>query len=131
VKGAWARERATLAPGALYVPAAQARALLATHLLEPTGPDSLLAWGTFNTAFEKKEYIEPYVLEPFARDLLRKDQAVRAEFERRLASDPAFEKDAKARIEFFHRRHPSWDPAYRKYPVVRVEAVPEPQVPSP
>ena len=124
VKGAWARERASLVAGALFVPSAQARALLAAHLLEPAGPDSLLAWGTFNTAFEKKEYIEPYVLEPFARELLRKDPAVRAAFERRLASDPAFEKDAKARIEFFHQRHPSWDTAYQRYPVVRIEAAP-------
>ena len=26
--------------------------------------------------------------------------------------------------EFFHRRHPSWDTAYQRYPVVRVEAAP-------
>jgi murein tripeptide amidase MpaA len=124
VKGSWAREPASLAAGALFVPAAQARALLAAHLLEPAGPDSLLGWGTFNAAFEKKEYIEPYVLEPFARELLRTDSAVRDAFERRLASDPAFQDDAKARIEFFHRRHPSWDPAYRRYPVVRLDGTP-------
>lgn len=123
VKGAWARERRAIGPGALFVPAAQARALLAAHLLEPTGPDALLAWGTFNAAFERKEYVEDYVLEPFARDLLAKDAAVRAEWER-LLGDPAFAADRAARSEFFYRRHPAWDEAYRQYPVTRVDARP-------
>ncbi|HEY6006366.1 MAG TPA: M14 family zinc carboxypeptidase [Anaeromyxobacter sp.] len=124
VKGAWARERRDLAAGALWVPAAQARALLAAHLLEPGGPDSFLAWGDFNAAFERKEYIEDYVLEPFARDLLAKDAGVRAEFERRLAEDPAFANDPQARLDFFHSRHPSFDGAYRLYPVLRADARP-------
>ena len=34
-----------------------------------------LAWGFFNAHFEQKEYIEDYVLEPFARELLAKDAA--------------------------------------------------------
>ncbi|HET7825339.1 MAG TPA: M14 family metallopeptidase [Anaeromyxobacter sp.] len=124
VKGAWAREKRDLAPGALFVPAAQARALLAAHLLEPAGPDSFLAWGDFNAAFEKKEYVEDYVLEPFARELLDKDPAVRAELERRIAEDPSFAKDPQARLEFFGARHPSSDDAYRLYPVVRADARP-------
>jgi Zinc carboxypeptidase len=124
VRGAWARERRDLAAGALFVPAAQARALLAAHLLEPAGPDSFLAWGDFNAAFERKEYIEDYVLEPFARELLAKDPAVRAELERRLATDPAFANDPRARLEFFHERHPSFDEAYRLYPVLRADARP-------
>jgi hypothetical protein len=124
VNGEWAKERRDLAAGALFVPAAQARALLAAHLLEPAGPDSFLAWGDFNAAFEKKEIIEDYVLEPFARELLEKDPAVRAAFERRLAEDPAFAKDPEARLDFFHARHPSYDDAYRLYPVLRADARP-------
>jgi hypothetical protein len=123
VEGAWARERRDLAAGALWVPAAQARALLAAHLLEPAGPDAFLAWGEFNAAFERKEYIEDYALEPFARDLLARDPAVRSAFEARLA-DPAFAGDPQARLEFFHRLHPSWDEAYRLYPVLRADARP-------
>jgi Zinc carboxypeptidase len=124
VKGAWARELRDVAAGALWVPAAQARALLAAHLLEPSGPDSFLAWGDFNAAFEKKEYIEDYVVEPFARQLLEKDAKVRAEFERRLAEDPSFARSPAARIEFFHARHPSRDDAYRLYPVLRADGHP-------
>jgi len=124
VKGGWAAEKRDLAAGALWIPAAQARALLAAHLLEPGAPDSLLAWGEFNAAFERKEYIEDYVLDPFARDLLAKDAGVRAELERRLAEDPAFAKDPQARLDFFYVRHPSFDGAYRLYPVLRADARP-------
>jgi hypothetical protein len=124
VTGGWARETRDLAPGALWIPAAQARALLAAHLLEPAGPDAFLAWGDFNAAFERKEYVEDYVLEPFARDLLARDPETRREFERLLAEDPAFARDPRARLEFFHRRHPSFDEAYRLYPVLRADARP-------
>lgn len=85
---------------------------------------SFLAWGDFNAAFEKKEYIEDYVLEPFARELLERDPAVRAELERRLAAHPTFAKDPQARLELFHRRHPSFDEAYRLDPVLRTETRP-------
>jgi hypothetical protein len=124
VKGAWSPERRDLAAGALWIPAAQARALLAAHLLEPGAPDSFLAWGEFNTAFERKEYVEDYVLEPFARELLAREPSVRAEYDRRLAEDPSFAADPRQRLDFFHRRHPSFDEAYRLYPVLRADARP-------
>ncbi len=124
VDGAWAREARLVAPGALWVPVAQPRALLAAHLLEPTAPDSFLAWGDFNVAFERKEYVEDYVLDPFARELLARDPAVRAELERRIADDPAFAQDPQARADFFYRRHPSCDEALRLYPILRADARP-------
>lgn len=60
-QGAWKPETQALAAGALFVPIAQPRARLAMALLEPQAPDSLLAWGEYNNAFEQKEYMEPYV----------------------------------------------------------------------
>ena len=57
------------------------------------------------------------------RELL-KDPAVKAEFERRLAADPAFAASAAARLEFFYRRPPSWDERYWLYPIFRVDAAP-------
>ncbi len=123
VKGAWEQARRDVAAGALYVPVAQARALLAAYLLEPSSPDSFLAWGEFDAAFERKEYIEDYVLEPFARELLASDPAVRGQFEARLR-EPSFANDPKARFEFFYERHPSYDSAYRLYPVLRASARP-------
>jgi len=123
VEGDWAREQRSTPSGALFVPIAQPKARLVMALLEPKAPDSLLAWGRFNNAFERKEYMEDYVAEDVARDMLR-DPTVKAEFERRLREDKTFAEDPAARLEFFYRRHPSWDERYQLYPVLRVDAAP-------
>lgn len=121
--GEWRQSDADIAGGSLYVTLAQAKSRIAIALLEPNAPDALVAWGMFNTAFERKEYMEDYVAEDVARTML-KDKSIRAEFERRLASDPAFAKDPQARLEFFYRRHPAWDVRYNLYPVYRVDRAP-------
>ncbi len=123
VKGAWAKQTQPLPAGTLYVPVAQKGVQLVAHLFEPLGPDSLLAWGFFNTHFEQKEYIEDYVVEPFARELLARDAAVKAEWEQRL-KDPAFAKDPRARLRFFAERHPAWDARLNVYPVLRTDSAP-------
>jgi murein tripeptide amidase MpaA len=124
VTGEWTPGQDDLAPGALFVPAAQPAARLAAQLLEPTAPDSFLAWGCFNNAFERKEYLEAYVADAWARELLARDPSVKAEFEQRLATDAEFAKSPEERLLFFYRRHPSWDVRYQRYPVVRVAARP-------
>jgi hypothetical protein len=120
--GAWSDPRAEELPrGTLVVPLAQPRAALAAHLLEPTGPDSLAAWGSFNGAFQQQEYVEAYLLEPWAEAELARDPALRAAFEERLR-DPAFAGDADARRRFFLLRHPSYDQRIRRVPVLRLAA---------
>jgi hypothetical protein len=123
LKGEWNREKQALPAGSLYVPVAQPGVLLVAHLLEPVGPDSLAAWGFFNTAFERKEYMEEYVLEPWARELLARDPAVKAAWEQRL-KDPAFAADPRARMQFFYERHPAYDARFNLYPVFRLDAAP-------
>ena len=107
--------------GSLFVPIAQARSLLAMTLFEPQDPDSLVSWGFFATAFERKEYMEAYVAEDLAEQMLKSDPAVRKEFERRLSEDAEFARDPAARLEFFYRRHSSWDERYNLYPVYRTQ----------
>jgi hypothetical protein len=124
VTGAWAPERREPGAGALFVPIRQPKSRLAMALLEPQAPDSLLAWGAFNNHFERKEYMEAYVAESVAREMLAKDPGLRAEFEKRLAEDAAFAANPSARLEFFYRRHPSWDERYGLYPVLRVDVAP-------
>ncbi|MET0405656.1 MAG: M14 family zinc carboxypeptidase [Cystobacter sp.] len=123
VKGQWAPESWPLPAGTLYVPAAQKSAPLVAHLFEPLAPDSLLAWGFFNNHFEQKEYIEEYVVEPFARELLAKDPAVKAAWEERL-QDKAFAENPRARLRFFAERHPAWDTRLDLYPVFRTDSPP-------
>lgn len=121
VKGAWEEATTTLPAGCLFVPVAQPAGLLVMHLLEPTTPDSLLAWGFFNAVMEQKEYMEPYVAEQVAEEMLHTDPALREEFQRKLANEPAFVRDPAARLDFFYRRHPSYDGTFNVYPVVRVD----------
>jgi hypothetical protein len=119
IEGGWRDEPRDIGAGALFVPIAQPKARLAMSLLEPQAPDSFMSWGFFATAFEKKEYLENYVTEDVARQMLAQDPALRKEFERRLHEDAEFAGNPEARLEFFHRRHPSWDERYGLYPVYR------------
>lgn len=118
LQGEWSSERRDLPAGSLFVPIAQAKSELVMTLLEPRDPDSLASWGYFAAAFESKEYMEAYVAEAVAEEMLRKDPALRREFERRL-EDPEFARSPNARLEFFYRRHSSWDERFNLYPVFR------------
>ncbi|MFO3707127.1 M14 family metallopeptidase [Xanthomonas codiaei] len=119
VSGQWREERRAVPAGSLFVPIAQPKARLVMAMLEPQAPDSLLQWGFFNNAFERKEYMEAYVAEDVARDMLARDAGLKAQFEQRLANDTTFAADPQARLEFFARRHSSWDERYQLYPVLR------------
>ncbi|AOS23368.1 M14 family metallopeptidase [Xanthomonas oryzae] len=112
-------ETRTVPAGSLFVPIAQSKARLVMAMLEPQAPNSLLQWGFFTTAFERKEYMEAYVAEEVARDMLAKDHALKAQFEQRIASDSDFAKNPQARLEFFAKRHASWDERYQLYPLLR------------
>ena len=125
VRGGWKAEARALGAGALFVPVAQPKARLVMALLEPQAPDSLLAWGAFNNAFERKEYMEEYVAEDVAREQMAADPALAAQFKKMVDSDPAFAKNAGARLEFFARRHASWDERFNLYPVMRTNVVPK------
>jgi zinc carboxypeptidase len=119
--GTWQRTSEHIGTGALFVPIAQAGARLLMHLLEPQAPDSFAAWGFFNSCFEQKEYMEPYVADQIAHTLLAATPGLKEEFARRLTDDPAFAAAPRARLEFFLRRHPSWDAQLNLYPVLRVD----------
>jgi hypothetical protein len=121
VRGAWRRETRELPPGSLFVPVSQRAARVLAHLLEPQAPDSLLAWGFFHAALEQKEYMEPYVAEAVAEEMLARDARLRETFQRRLREDPAFARDPAARLRFFHQHHPSWDDRLDLYPIYRTD----------
>jgi hypothetical protein len=121
VEGGWKAEPRNLAKGALFVPIAQPKARLVMAIFEPQGPDSLLAWGIFNNAFERKEYMEEYVAEDVAREQMAQDPALAAAFRAKIESDAVFAKNPHARLEFFARRHASWDERLNLYPVMRTD----------
>lgn len=124
VDGAWKAEPRRVEPGSLYVPVNQPKARLVVAMLEPQAPDSLLAWGFFNNAYERKEYMEEYVAEDVAREQMAADPALAAEFKRRIETDPDFARNPHARLDFFYQRHSSWDERFKLYPVYRTGSAP-------
>jgi murein tripeptide amidase MpaA len=123
LEGNWAAETRSVPAGSLFVPIAQPNAWLLMMLLEPSAGDSLASWGFFNVAFERREYMEGYVAEQWAREAMAKDAELREAFEKRLAEDPAFVRDPAARLDFFYRRHPAFDERFNLYPVYRTATV--------
>jgi hypothetical protein len=123
MRGHRVRERRVVGAGGLFVPVRQARARLAAHLLEPEAGDSLVSWGFFAGVFERKEYMEDYVLEDVAAQML-KDPAVKRAFDERVARDAEFARSPRQRLDFFYRRHPSWDAQMEVVPIVRMDEQP-------
>lgn len=115
--GAWSPETRALDRGAIFVPIAQPHARLLLHLLEPTAEDALARWGVFNTVFEAKEYIEPYVAEQAARELFARDPARRAAFDAVVRAHP--DLSPAARLDWIARQLPSWDERQDLLPVYR------------
>lgn len=124
LEGSWRDEMSSALAGSLFVPVAQPLARLLVALFEPQAPDSFAAWGLFNACFEQKEHMEPYVAEQIAQQMLDQDPKLGQEFARKLASDAEFAASPGARLEFFLRRHASWDARYNLYPVFRLDAPP-------
>ncbi len=104
LQGSWKPETQTLPKGTLYVPVNQPKARLVMALLEPQSPDSFAAWGFFNAHFEQKEYMEDYVAEEVAREMIKRD--------------PSLARELKSLAEVY-RRHPSYDQRFNLYPVMR------------
>jgi hypothetical protein len=117
-------EKQTLPTGTVIIPVAQVGGKLAMHLLEPTAPDSLAAWGFFTAIFEQKEYADGYKLENLAEKMIAENPKLKEEFTARLAADEKFAADPRARLNFFYQRSPYWDPQLGLYPVVRLNQVP-------
>jgi hypothetical protein len=109
--------------GSMVVPMAQPSGRVILNLLEPDAPDSLARWGFFNAIFEEKEYAEHYVLEDLARAMMASDPALKQEFEQLLAREEQFAASPAARLRFFYKRSPYWDPQMNLYPVGRIISV--------
>lgn len=112
--------------GDVWVPLAQRGGPLAVTMFEAQSPDGLLAWGFFNTIFQKKEYGGDYVVEPMARALMARDPKLAADFRAKLAADSAFAGSPEARTDWFYRRSPWADPEQDLHPIARaLRPVPE------
>ena len=124
-------EPRTLPAGSVFVPVAQRAGKVAMHILEPDAPDSALRWGFFPSIFEQKEYFSDYVFEPFAAEMLKQNSTLKTEFDQKLATDPAFAKNPRARLLWLYQRSPYAEPDKDVYPVIRTWVKPQPPSPEP
>ena len=115
-------EDVELPAGTVIVRADDPQAVLALNLLDARAPDSLLRWGYLDAIFEPKEYGEPRVVEALARKMIAEKPELKAEFDAKVKSDPAFAASARARLAFFFERSP-WYTAQKvgDYPVLRLD----------
>jgi hypothetical protein len=118
------KEQRSYPAGSVVVRLDQRLSRVVMSWLEPAAPDSALAWGFFDAIFEQKEYGEAYVVERLAREMLAKDPKLKAEFEKKVATDLTFAASPSDRLAFFYERSP-WFAANRigQYPVGRLASV--------
>jgi hypothetical protein len=102
-----------------FVPTNQRTLRIIVHLLEPDGVDSLVSWGFFNHIFERKEYAEAYVMEPYAQLMLKKNPDLSIEFKKKCEIE-AFCKNPLERLDFFYQRSPYFDKNENVYPILRL-----------
>ena len=66
-----------------------------------------------------EESLHQLVVEAMAEQMLAGDPALKAEFEKRLATDEAFRSSPDRRLDFFYSRTPYADSRWRLYPIAR------------
>jgi hypothetical protein len=114
------KERMTFPAGSYWVPMKQRRSRLILSLLEPQAPDSLIRWGFLNAVLEGRGGPGDFILEPIARRLMAERPDLRQEFEVKLAADPQFAADSRARLMWWYQRS-NYNPGDTgRYPVARV-----------
>jgi hypothetical protein len=106
--------------GTLIVYTNQRLLRVIVNLLEPEAPDSFVNWGFFNAFFERKEYAEAYVMEPYAKQMMKNDSNLRSEFYKKLEEAESFRNNSGERLDFFYKRSPFYDKGESVYPVMRL-----------
>jgi hypothetical protein len=114
------KKRLRVPAGTAYVPLNQRTARVAINLLEPDAPDALVRWGFLHAIFEQKEYFSDYIMEPIAQEMTKSYPELRKEFDKRVASDAAFAKSPRQRLQWWFERSPYYEPDKDVYPILRV-----------
>jgi hypothetical protein len=115
------KERIAIPAGSWWVPLKQRRGRLVLSMLEPQAPDSLARIGLMLTAFGGGgEGVGEYLSEPIARRMMADSPELRKQFEAKLASDPQFAADARARLQWWFQQSKYELSDAGRYPIVRV-----------
>ena len=116
------KEKIFLPAGSWWVPLKQRRARLIFSMLEPQAPDSLARWGLMNSVFETGfgGGVGEYLSEPIARRMMADNPELRKQFEAKLAADPQFAADPRARLQWWFQQSKYEPGDAGRYPIVRV-----------
>ena len=106
--------------GTLIVYTNQRALRIIVNLLEPEASDSFVSWGFFNAFFERKEYAEAYVMEPYAKQMMKNDPQLRSEFYKKVSEDESFRNNFGKRLDFFYKQSPFYDKEENVYPILRL-----------
>ncbi|MCK5028461.1 MAG: M14 family metallopeptidase [Bacteroidales bacterium] len=106
--------------GSVIVPTNQRTAKIIAHILEPIGPDSYVSWGFFNSIFERKEYVETYVMEKMAREMIKENPELLEQYEQAVKDNPEFYNNQWVKLFWFFERTPYWDKQKNIYPVGKI-----------
>ncbi len=114
------REERVFPAGSAVIDMNQRTAKVIANILEPQARDSFVYWGFFNAIFERKEYVESYVMEEYARMMLASDAELKSEFETKVKNDSAFAANPGKILMWFYRHSPYWDKKMNRYPVGKI-----------
>jgi hypothetical protein len=115
-------EHIAVLAGSWWVPLSQRRARLIFSMLEPQAPDSLARWGLMNSVFETGfgGGVGEYLSEPIARRMMADNPELRKQFEAKLAADPKFAADSRARLEWWFQQSKYEPSETGRYPILRI-----------
>jgi len=113
-------EKRVFPAGSAVIDMNQRTAKVIANILEPDARDSFVYWGFFSAIFERKEYVESYVMEEYARMMLASDRQLKIEFEQKMQSDSSFAANSSQILMWFYQKSPYWDDHMNRYPIGRI-----------
>lgn len=90
------------------------------EMLEPQGVDSFFSWNFFDSILQQKEHYSAYVFEDLAKELLDGDANLKAEFEKKRASDAKFAESGQAQLDWIYTHSDYYEKSHMEYPVYRI-----------
>lgn len=89
--------------------------------LEPQGIDAFFAWNFFDEILQQKEWFSDYLWDDVAREILKENPALKAEFENKRATDATFSSSSWGMYSWIFERSKWYEPSHLRYPIYRLD----------
>lgn len=120
VKLAAKTQKITFHKGDFVINTQQSGVRYLLETLEPQGNDSFFVWNFFDSVLQQKEYFSAYVFEDLAKEILDKNPALKADFEKKKAADKKFADSGEAQLDWVYRHSDYYEQSHMEYPVYRL-----------